>query len=251
MHMNLLAIIGSPKGKNSNSEHLLQAFLRGAEEAGAQTETVYLKDKKINHCNGCFSCWAQTPGKCVHEDDMSELIQKLRYADILVMATPLYVYTVPGLMKDFMDRTLPISLPYVYKYGDRYVHPGRYEDQHRTKVILISNCGLPTRQYFSGLQETFRLWCSGPDRVMAGSILCSAGPLLGIEQARPYIQWYLDACEKAGKEIVSSGNMTDETQAILQRELLDDTEAYVNNGNAFYEQLLHEKMPDMSKWTDK
>lgn len=245
--MNLLAINGSPKGKNSHTEHLFQAFLHGAEQAGALTEAIYLKDKKINHCQGCFSCWGQTPGICVHEDDMSELVQKLRYADILVMATPLYNYTVSGLMKDFMDRSLPLSLPYVYRYGDGYAHPSRFNDQPCTKVILISNCGFPSRQYFSGILETFRLWCSGPYRTLAGSILCSAGPLLGIEPARPFIQWYLDACEKVGQEIVERGKMSDKTRAILERELLDDTEAYLNGGNEHYEQLLNEKMPDISK----
>jgi len=242
--MNLVAINGSPRGENSNTEHLLQAFLRGSEMAGAQIETIYLKNKKINHCQGCFSCWGKTPGKCVHEDDMPELMQKLRYADILVMATPLYVYTVSGLMKDFMDRSLPLSLPYVYRYENGYVHQGRYGDQRRTKVVLISNCGLPSRQYFSGMLETFRLWCSGPDRMLAGSILCSAGPLWSIEQARPFVQWYLDACENAGREVASRGSIADETRTILERELLDDIEAYLNGGNEYYEQLLNEKMPE-------
>lgn len=244
--MNLLVINGSPKGKNSNTEHLIQAFMQGAEQVGVKTETVYLEDKKINNCKGCFSCWGKTPGKCVHDDDMAGLIQKLRYTDILVMASPLYVYTVSSLMKTFMDRTLPLSLPYVFHSGNQYFHPSRYSDQHHIKVVLVSNSGLPTRQYFSGILETFRLWCSGADRTLVGSILCSAGPLLGIDQARTYIQWYLDACKVAGQEVANNGFMSNETCTILEKELLDETETYIRSGNEFYEQLLNEKMPDMS-----
>ena len=51
--MKVLAINGSPKGNKGNTEHLLQAFLKGATDAGAETEVVYLKDKEIHHCIGC------------------------------------------------------------------------------------------------------------------------------------------------------------------------------------------------------
>ena len=87
---------------------------------------VYLKDKKINPCLGCYTCWFRTPGTCVHQDDMPELLERRRHSDIIVYATPLYVYTVSGMMKDFMDRGLPLAMPHIVKYGDRYGHPRRY-----------------------------------------------------------------------------------------------------------------------------
>lgn len=241
--MRVLAVNGSPKGKHGNTEHLMHAFVKGAEQAGATVDTVYLRDKDINHCLGCYSCWGKTPGVCAHKDDMAELLELRRFADVLVLATPLYVYTVSGLMKDFMDRGLPLSLPYVVKAGDGYAHPRRYPEQPHTKVVLISNCGFPSRKYFTGLLESFRVMCSGPHSDLAGSILCSAGGALSIPQARSYVQWYLDACEAAGRDVVTQGAVSAETQKILDRDLMDDVQAYIDGGNQYFEQLLNEKMP--------
>ena len=107
--MKVLAINGSPRGENGNTEELLKPFLKGCEESDAEVEIVYLKDKDIKHCNGCFTCWTKTPGKCIHKDDMEELLNKISQADIMVYATPLYYFTVTGMMKDFMDRMLPLN----------------------------------------------------------------------------------------------------------------------------------------------
>jgi len=235
--MKILAVNGSPRGAKGNTEQLLQKFLQGAQAAGAEAETIYLKDKKINHCRGCYSCWGKTPGVCVHKDDMPELLEKLRNADVIVYATPLYVYTVSGLMKDFMDRRLPLALPQIIKYGDRYAHPRRYEET-KHKTVLISNCGFPGRQYFSGMMESFRIFCSSPHNELAGAILCSAGPLLTMPPAREMIQWYLDACEKAGQEIALQGRISPVTQAILDQELITDVDQYMNAANSYWGQVL-------------
>ena len=107
--MKVLAINGSPRGAIGKYRGFLKPFLKGCEEAGAEIETIYLKDKDIKHCSGCFTCWTKTPGKCIHKDDMEELLDKISQADIMVYATPLYYYTVTGIMKDFMDRMIPLS----------------------------------------------------------------------------------------------------------------------------------------------
>ena len=107
--MKILAVNGSPRGPRGNTDCVLQPFLEGAREAGAETETVYLKDKQINTCLGCFTCWTKTPGVCVHKDDMPELLDKLREADIVVHATPLYVFT-----KDRHEQRLAERFPGVF-----------------------------------------------------------------------------------------------------------------------------------------
>jgi len=117
----------------------VQAFLEGAREAGAShTEIVYLKGKNIKHCIGCFTCWSPTPGVCVHHDDMPELLLKVRQADVIVLATPLYFYMISGLMKDFLDRTLPLGQPFMEVKGDVCRHPPRYASSLK-HLVLISN----------------------------------------------------------------------------------------------------------------
>ena len=103
--MNILAINGSPRGAAGNTEALIHAFLEGAARGGDSVETIYLKEKRIQHCTGCFTCWFKTPGICMHDDDMSQILEKGRHADILVFGSPLYIYNFSGLMKDFMDMT--------------------------------------------------------------------------------------------------------------------------------------------------
>jgi multimeric flavodoxin WrbA len=233
--MKILAVNGSPRGKDGNTEQMLQPFLKGAGSAGANVEVIYLKEKKINHCLGCLTCWNKTPGVCVHKDDMPELLEKRLQADMVVYATPLYAFTVTGLMKDFMDRGLPLARPNIVRQGDNFGHPRRHNEEAK-KIVLISNCGFPDRRIFSGLVETFRHLCFCSGTGFAGEILCPAGALLTVPRAREHIQWYLDACEAAGREVVSQGGISPAIKALLERDIIDP-ETYTININAYIENI--------------
>lgn len=237
--MKILAINGSPRGKKSNTDRLLQPFLEGAREAGAETETVYLKDKTINPCIGCFTCWTKTPGVCVHKnDDMPALLEKLRQADITVYATPLYIFTVTAQMKTFMDRHIPLLDPHIIQRGDQYIHPMRYEGEWPKRTVLISNCGFPERHHFSGLVETFRCFTSDPDSELVGTILCTAGELLKEPALRESVQWYIDAARRAGREVVEQGRIAPETQETLDRPLVKDPAVYSRMTNAYWNSVV-------------
>jgi len=233
----ILAINGSPRGENGNTDRILQPFLEGAREAGAKAQTVYLRGKKINHCTGCFTCWTKTPGVCIHKDDMPGLLDKVRRADILVYATPLYVFTVSGLMKDFMDRLIPLLKPNIIKRGDHYTHPKRYEGEWPKKAVLISNCGFPERHHFSGLAETFRLLNSGPDSELTATILCAGGELLKEPALKESLRHYSDASRRAGRECVEEGRITPETQAVLDQSLADP-EIYSRMANVHWDSFI-------------
>lgn len=226
--MKVLAINGSPHGRYGNTEKILENFMLGAGSAGAETETIYLNEKKIGHCSGCFGCWTKTPGKCVQKDDMEELLEKLRDADIEVFATPLYYFTVTGLMKDFMDRMLPLSNPEM-KSGDiRDSHTRRYERETLQKAVLISNCGFPGQYNFSGLLETFKVMTRGQ---LAASILRSQGGILRSTEALPALEVFFSAVRDAGCQVVRNGAIFQETQKILDMDLIDP-EIYVRNANS-------------------
>ncbi len=111
--MNILAFNSSPRDhETSKTELVLQRFLEGARRAGAATETLYLKDYKIKHCLGCYSCWLKTPGRCVQKDDMAEeLFDRYLNADLVVLASPVYHATMNARMKLFVERTLPMMDP--------------------------------------------------------------------------------------------------------------------------------------------
>ena len=92
----------------------------------------------------------------MHSDDMPELLTKIRETEIMVFATPLYYSNVTGLMKDFIDRMLPLSNADLESDGNLYYHKNRFEESRIKKNVLISNCGFPGRYNFSGLFRNFQ-----------------------------------------------------------------------------------------------
>jgi len=233
--MNVLAFNGSPRGKRSNTDRILQPFLEGARDAGAETETIYLKDLNIKPCLGCFTCWTKTPGVCAQKDDMSLLLEKMRHADIVVYATPLYIFTVSGLMKNFMDRTIPLADPHILKQGGHYsMHPPRYDDMPKQHIVLISNCGFPERENFSALVEMFHHLTKDPNLEIVATILRPMGELLRRPELQSFLIWYFQAVHQAGRELIELGHITPETQAILDRDFMP-VETYLMAANASWD----------------
>lgn len=91
MSKKVLIISSSPR-RGGNSDLLCDQFISGAQEAGHHTEKIFLKDRKINYCRGCGTCF--NGGKsCPQKDNMANILDKMIAADVIVMATPVYFYT--------------------------------------------------------------------------------------------------------------------------------------------------------------
>ena len=101
---NVLIISASPR-KHGNSDLLCDQFEKGAKESGHAVERVFLADRTIGYCRGCGVC--NSTHKCVQKDDMAEILDKMVEADVIVLATPVYFYSMDGQMKTFIDRTVP------------------------------------------------------------------------------------------------------------------------------------------------
>jgi multimeric flavodoxin WrbA len=102
MNKKVLIVSSSPR-KQGNSDILCDEFARGAIEGGNDVEKVFLKEKHINYCTGCGYCF-ENRGNCSQKDDMEEIKKKMIDADVIVMATPVYFYTMAGQLKTFIDR---------------------------------------------------------------------------------------------------------------------------------------------------
>lgn len=100
----VLILSASPR-KGGNSDTLCDEFLRGALEAGHQAEKVFLGDRKIGYCTGCGAC--NRTHRCALKDDMAEILEKMVRADAIVLATPVYFYTMDAQLKTLIDRTVP------------------------------------------------------------------------------------------------------------------------------------------------
>lgn len=111
-------VISTSMRNNSNSEMLADYFLMGAKEAGHQVEKVTLKGKQIAFCNGCLAC--QKTGCCAISDDAVEITEKMRYADVIAFATPIYYYEMCGQMKTMLDRANAL-FALDYQFRDIYM----------------------------------------------------------------------------------------------------------------------------------
>ena len=149
--MKVLLINGSPKGARSNSLRLAKSFVDGFSEEAGKTEKIEIEEltlasMKIGSCKGCFACWKYTPGNCCIKDDMQSVIEKEVNADLIIWSFPLYYFNVPGLLKNLIDRQLPMNLPFMSERTDGYGngnHESRY-DRSGTRHVLISTCGFWT-----------------------------------------------------------------------------------------------------------
>ena len=104
MSKKVLVLSASPR-KGGNSDLLCDQFMLGVKEADNQAEKNFLRDKKINYCVACDACRGNG-GSCVQKDDMAEVLDKMISADVIVMATPVYFYTMDAQMKTLIDRTV-------------------------------------------------------------------------------------------------------------------------------------------------
>ena len=128
MAKKVLIVSTSLRG-GSNSDILAKECERGAKEAGHDVELVSLKGKDIRFCIGCLTC--QSTGVCVLKDDVAAIMTKVKEAEVIVFATPIYYYEMSGQMKTLLDRLNPLYSA-DYKFRDIYMIATAAEDEEST-----------------------------------------------------------------------------------------------------------------------
>ncbi len=150
-------IISSSLRKGSNSEMLAKKFEKGALEAGNEVQVVSLRDKRIGFCLGCLAC--QKLGKCVIDDDAVEIAEKMKNADVLVFATPVYYYSVSGQLKTMLDRANPL-------YGSDYKF---------TEVYLLATAAEDEKSTVEGAEKAVQGWVDCFERAKLSGVVFAGG----------------------------------------------------------------------------
>ena len=235
--MKITAFNGSPRGREGNTHLMLEAFLKGASSAGAEVDNILLAEKNINSCLGCFGCWLKTPGKCVRDDDMDILLGKLAECDVAVIATPLYMDNISGIMKNFMDRMLPLADPHLEKdENGECRYPGR--NGKYPKMVVMSNCVLPEQSHFQVLRLLFKRIARNCHSDVIAEIYRGEGGLL----MAPAAEWkqtvtdYLKLLEKAGGEIAKDQRLSEKTLKKLEKPLMSHDE-YIKMANDYINKI--------------
>jgi multimeric flavodoxin WrbA len=217
--MNILVVNGSPRGERSNTLQLTKAFIEGLVAVHNHSlETITVSQKTIEPCRGCFCCWEKTPGKCIVSDDMGGVLDAYLQADLALWSFPLYYYSVPGILKNLIDRLLPLNLPFMTERADGLgsgSHPSRY-DLSGKRHILISTCGFYSAQgNYDGVTSLFD-HIHGKENYT--SIFCGQGELFRVPELRERTGRYLDVVKQAGLEYMRGGIKT-ETETALREPL--------------------------------
>ena len=104
--MKILGINGSPR-KGGNTEIMLTQILKEAESLGAESEYLAVDKLNFQGCKGCLWCQHTGSARCVQQDDMAGIYEKIANADAIIVGTPVYFSGMTGQLKTFMDRLYP------------------------------------------------------------------------------------------------------------------------------------------------
>ncbi|MFO7497473.1 MAG: flavodoxin family protein [Desulfobacterales bacterium] len=162
----ILAVYGSPRRKG-NTATLLQQAVQGAREAGAEVEEIVLRDLKMSPCLEIYGC--KQDGRCVIQDDYQKLHDKLLRMDGIMLASPIFFYTVSAFTKIFMDRC---NVHWVKKYWIDQAVMGKWEN--RRKGLFIAAGATQGRKLFAGVELSVRYFFDAIDTQLWRS-LCFRG----------------------------------------------------------------------------
>ena len=191
--MSILAIYGSPRRKG-NTSLLLEKAVEGARKAGAEVEEVFLRDLKMSPCLEIYGC--KKTGRCVIKDDFQKVYDQLLACRGLLLASPIFFYTVSAYTKTLMDRCQSL---WVKKYWLEKKPFGNRS--FNRKGVFISVGATKGKKLFDGALLTVRYFFDPLDMELWRSLLYRGLDFEGDVLKHPE---YLEQAYQAGKELVES-----------------------------------------------
>jgi multimeric flavodoxin WrbA len=235
-NMKILAINGSHRGENGYTHFLIGKLFSGIEAAGAKCEEVVLAKLEINRCISCGKCNAKDHFlKCVFDDkdDVREVFNKMAAADILVFATPIYIFNMTALLKTFLDRLYATADVFDLKLSQSglFFHHLDHDICSKPFVTLIC-CDNPEKETPKTVISYFRTYSKFHDALQVGLLVRNAGRFAThgkdpeAEKRAPKLAEVYRAYEQAGKELVAFGRIQSSTQRTANQNILPIPPAY-------------------------
>lgn len=239
--MKITVFSGSHKGGEGNTLLMVEEFLKGAEEAGAETENIFLAEKNLRYCKGKFECWLKTPGKCTIRDDMDDMLPTFMDSDVVVFAFPVYFDNVPAVMKNFIDRLTPVLLPHFEEdEAGEYRHAKRYGSY--PKIVVLSNCGLPGQANFQVVSPFFKRLARNLHTEIIGEIYRDEGEILNVGNllVKPLVSRYKKLLRCAGRSVVENLEISSELREKLEKSIVP-AHLYIQFGNEEWDRLIEKR----------
>ncbi len=254
--MKVLALNGSPRIKGSSTYHMMVPLLEGMQSAGAETELIHIRKLNLNACSGCYTCWVRTPGECIYKDKdgMPAALESYNTADLVIFGTPLYHFSMSGIIKTFIDRTLPRIEPWLIThpdFPDLTFHPERFHKP--TKIMLVSPCGFPEFEHFDSLVATFRQMAHIERMEYIGEILRPGAEPLSQKPLQSLFTEYYHLLRQAGKDVIADGKISDEVSSALREDLFPGgKQAFFDFSAAYWnERMDNNKVPEELRYFSK
>ena len=226
--MKILAFNASPRKSRGTTDKVMDAFIAGAKEAGAEIEKHHIVDLDINGCLGCFTCWWKTPGKCVHRDDMDWILPKISESDIMLLGTPIYGRNVTNYLQRLLERTFSFSLPEMQVRDGETAHPARI--RRFPQMVLCATCGFPDTNNFNHVRALYST---------AIHIFLPASQLLFNEDGREYLSGFLEATQLVGEMMAKGENIPASLKKQLVVEYTDEMKiSIIQSHNKYSESQL-------------
>lgn len=219
-----LGINGSPRKGKGNTAMILTPFLKGLADAGAEVELLYTGGLKILPCVcGAMQCWYKIPGECTIQDDMQMLYPRLRAADLLVLATPVYI-PLPGDMQNFINRLCPLIYPFL-EFRKGRTRARFHEDVNIKKIILVSTGGWWEVENFDTVVRVIEELAEVCRVEFGGAVLRPHAYLMKNEGMITEVgEYILSAVRSAGYELIKDGAIRPETLELISRPLISEPE---------------------------
>jgi multimeric flavodoxin WrbA len=226
--MKILAINASHRGDRGYTRLFIDKLLQDAAGGGAECEVVTLARLKINRCLACLQCQTKEHYlHCVHEerDDVHAIHDKMATADMLIYGTPVYLYTMSGLLKLFLDRLYGISDVSDMQLSDaglihHHINPAVCSKPFVTLVV----CGNVEVETTRNVLSYFRTYSRFMNAPQVGVLVRNATNLLEVstepERSNPRVRAVYDAYVQAGRELATLGRIQRGTQQRANQEIV-------------------------------
>ncbi|MCP4601506.1 MAG: hypothetical protein GY847_13490 [Proteobacteria bacterium] len=236
--MRILIANGAPR-KSGYTRRLLDLFGAGVSGAGGELDIVDLSQVDINSCLGCFSCWdSKHTGKCILDDDMSDLLRRYSESDVVVFATPLYFYSFSARLKIFLERLLPLTKPELKRGSTVGLMQNILRNPERgpKRSVLIAVAGHRDLKGMEGLVSTFNLVSEGLSVKPVGTLLRQESFFLDFPLSKPKTMHKIcTAFESAGRELVTLGYVQADTERSASLYLTNDHEMYKHQASVYWQ----------------
>jgi multimeric flavodoxin WrbA len=189
----IVAIYGSPR-RRGNTATLLKHAVRGAVDAGAQVNEIILRDLKMSPCLEIYAC--KKEGRCAIKDDFHQVVDQILSAKGLILASPIFFYTVSAHTKILMDRCQSL---WVKKYWIDKVPFGQWVPKR--KGLFISVGATKGKKLFDGTLLTVKYFFDVLDMELFRSLLCRGLDFEGDVLKYPE---YLEEAYEAGKALAKA-----------------------------------------------